>query len=1311
MSNDNENSLGDQNTFDGGDGQFDPQSLGDEGTFAGGGGYDPQSLGDEMTFGGGANDADDSFDDGMEVVDLEARYKMEGVLGKGGMGEVLLATDTRLERKVAIKRILGTAARSKTAVSRFLTEAKSVAALNHPNIVQIYDYGRAQDGPFLIMEYVEGESLLDKCRQGPIQLEEAVNLTCQLCEGLAKAHAANIIHRDIKPANVLMTPDGVPKLTDFGLAKDDTADTGMTMAGAVLGTLDFMPPEQRKDAALTDNRSDLWSLAASLYQMVTGKSPKIIKFNDVPAALQDVLARALEDEKEDRYQTALEFRDALRECLSAGGPDLSELDTGQCPSCGTKNDSSRRFCRNPDCGESLEAPCLSCNSQIPMWEAVCGSCGAKQEPMLEEAKERKQGERIQAEELLELLDFKKARKLSENLKSETDPRLQQQVKWATEFQDVIESRYQSEMQRVSQLQSEAMQHEKSFDYGAAIRTLRQVPETLIYDEASGFEENVADTVQRLEKIENHCKDLEKKIKKSIQARQLDGLIPLVDELRGLLPQREDLGKLKQQLIARDEKLERVRRESFAEAMEAFESQDYLACLASLKKIDSTLIDNEVRELQEQAEISSSRVKELDQQIRAATLKKQFDGLLEAVEEYLFLQEADTERQKLRDQLTQRKEKQLAQVETLTKSATQLRNTGKHEAALSKLQQIPEFLRSDQVKSLEGSCNELHYAKQHAVAALGRAKSSGQYGKELPTASIYHAMLDGNPGINDAEFHQFYTQSQEALEELKRKAIVVDKLQKSLKVAGIAAAVVVVVLVLLGIGLWANSAWKARKLSSALQSQRWDEVLSVDPDNVTALIGRANQGLARSSSDLESILLDVERAESLNPGLLGGNEIKGKVYALQSVKASENGDVSTGETKLREAERLQVDSAYADRASMALAQAFIERTESFVASGNLSQAIANAKRAMALDSDIALPASIALATAVSNVPDLVNAYEQNPIAAARDAMVTGLAALESLDANSAVLANLKPKAVSLLETQTQIRLSQKNLAEFAANYSALSGLSTTAAARFESDIANLPTSAFTNLPTSALTNLPASVMAKLPARTNSIGMKLKLIPGGTFTMGDDSTAHQVTLTKAFELGVYEVTQEQYERVMGSKPSRSGGSTNPVEQVSWEDAMKFCQKLSALKEERAAGRVYRLPTEAEWEYACRAGTTTDYSFGDLVRGSINQVKATFGKHAWYNPNSGGKTHPVGEKLANPWGLYDMYGNVWEWCSDRYGDYPSSAVTDPIGADEGSRRVIRGGGWGDIPWESARRRNNDPSDRFVSFGFRVTCVPSGQ
>ncbi|MCS5675167.1 MAG: serine/threonine protein kinase, partial [Acidimicrobiales bacterium] len=153
-----------------------------------------QSLGDQPTFGDAVTE-DELFDDGMELVDLSTRYTEEDVLGKGGMGEVILATDTRLGRKVAIKRILGKAARSKTAVQRFLTEAKSMAELNHPNIVQIYDYGRAIDGPFLIMECVQAGSLLEKCKAGPIELQEAVNIFGLLCDGLAKAHAAGIIHR------------------------------------------------------------------------------------------------------------------------------------------------------------------------------------------------------------------------------------------------------------------------------------------------------------------------------------------------------------------------------------------------------------------------------------------------------------------------------------------------------------------------------------------------------------------------------------------------------------------------------------------------------------------------------------------------------------------------------------------------------------------------------------------------------------------------------------------------------------------------------------------------------------------------------------------------------------------------------------------------------------------------------------------------------------------------------------------------------------------------------------------------------------
>jgi formylglycine-generating enzyme required for sulfatase activity len=233
-------------------------------------------------------------------------------------------------------------------------------------------------------------------------------------------------------------------------------------------------------------------------------------------------------------------------------------------------------------------------------------------------------------------------------------------------------------------------------------------------------------------------------------------------------------------------------------------------------------------------------------------------------------------------------------------------------------------------------------------------------------------------------------------------------------------------------------------------------------------------------------------------------------------------------------------------------------------------------------------------------------------------------------------------------------------------------------------------------------------------TNSIGMKLVLIPKGTFQMGspieeegasNDEEQHQVTISKDYYLGVTEVTQGQYEKVMGTNPSyhqkrvirKSDSSMYPVEQVSWEDAVEFCQKLSELPEEKKAGRVYRLPTEAEWEYACRAGSKTAFSFGESAQ--------SLGDYAWFSGNAK-DPHPVGEKKPNAWGLYDMHGNVWEWCSDWYGDYPKGAVNDPTGAREGSYRVVRGGSYnfGTASWRAAVRTSGLPSDRIVFFGFRV-------
>jgi formylglycine-generating enzyme required for sulfatase activity len=232
-----------------------------------------------------------------------------------------------------------------------------------------------------------------------------------------------------------------------------------------------------------------------------------------------------------------------------------------------------------------------------------------------------------------------------------------------------------------------------------------------------------------------------------------------------------------------------------------------------------------------------------------------------------------------------------------------------------------------------------------------------------------------------------------------------------------------------------------------------------------------------------------------------------------------------------------------------------------------------------------------------------------------------------------------------------------------------------------------------------------------------------LPPGTFRMGSptnevdhfDNEGPQmaVTISRGFWIGKFQVTQGEYLAVKGTNPSyfqppNAAADTNrPVEWVSWSDATNYCSLVT--QRERAAGRittnaVFRLPTEAEWEYACRAWTSTRFYYGDDP-GYTNLTK-----YAWYYADSGSMTHPVGQKQPNPWGLYDVHGNVWEWCQDWYTNYSSGLVLDPQGPDSGLARVVRGGGWDGLGGDcrSASRAAADPASRGANSGFRIVLAP---
>lgn len=1075
-----------------------------------------QSLGDQETLGDHFGDGEAVFD-GFEVVDLEARYKVESSLGRGGMGEVLLALDTRLDRRVAIKRILGEAARSKTAVERFLTEAKALAKLNHPNIVQIYECGYAKDGPFLVMEYVGGSSLLERCSKGALELEEAIGIACQLCDGLARAHDEGIVHRDIKPANILLTKDGEPKLTDFGLAKANTADSQMTMAGTVLGTPDFMPPEQRRDAAEVDARSDLWSLAATLYQMVTGRSPKIIRFKEVPAALEEILGKALEESKNERFQTARELRDALNALHFSEKSATADLGEGQCPSCGLRNEASRRFCRG--CAASLEAPCLSCGRPIPMWEEVCGQCGEKQSSLMEARLAEKAVRQAQAESLLKEYEFGQAEELVRQLQDDSDPRFRQLSQWAARFRENIEEARKEQLSKTRLRLEEALKHEAVGDYAAAVDALALVPESLREQSAPGHSESLATVLARVKTARDRVADLENSIAARIRQKEFGGLLEDdVAELCRLCPGNGRYEKLAAQLRERREKLRARQAELLAQAKVSWSQGDYRAVLHKITPSDLAIGLEEVVDLCEAAKV----LVEVLQEIRVSIESKAFDGLLPKVEKAIALDPAEHDLQKLRSLRSQLRQKEEQDSIAASKWAQEARDAFQKcqfAEAVNAIEKIPGRYLGSEISDLRASAELL---------AESRADFDRNFAK-LP----HQQSLAAN---GDAQLEFLVSRGESYLSVISKHGLRDEEVESALG-----------------------------RLKAAYATQKKSRVWSTV--SVTAVLVGAVVVIALTTM----YLIQLMRARSESSG-----GAVGEVFA-------ENG----------------------------------------------------------------------------------------------------------LETNGAGTARV-----------------------FEETHSSLEGRVTR-----EGDRAS-----------------PSIVV-------NSVGMELREIPPGKFVMGDplgqiNEQPHDVEVSRGFYIGSTEVTNQQWIAVMGDSPAKNQSLKAPVEKVNWQEANEFCQLLSQLPEEVASGRVYRLPSEVEWEYACRGGATTKWAFGDDAEkvsrmiwhaGNANGVSHVVAKlddtespsegsfagyrdriHR-YQASSGGYAAGVVNLRTNAVGLWQMHGNVAEWCDDIYVENLGSNGNVDAVLPGFSERVVRGGGFTSTlnDCRAAFRSKASETTRRSDIGFRVVMV----
>ncbi len=321
---------------------------------------------------------------------LDAEYEIIDKIGSGGMGVVYLARDRKLGRFVAVKRLNVASLASEPLRDRFLREARAIASLNHIHIVHLYALGEDQQGPFIVMEYVPGPkppsmenrpaepfSLADRVhREGPLPLDAALDVVIKIGRAIGYAHGCAVIHRDLKPSNVLLDACGEPKVVDFGLARvSEPSARPLTMPGEKMLSLGYGAPEQEADASLTDERVDVYGLGALLYFCITGKNPRYFRQNDVPEVLRMPIVKALETDRDSRWETVGAFLTALALVKS---PEQSKLSfarpTWRCKWCETVNPVVIRYCGS--CGWDGGTACKECGSELRFGIQYCGVCGA-----------------------------------------------------------------------------------------------------------------------------------------------------------------------------------------------------------------------------------------------------------------------------------------------------------------------------------------------------------------------------------------------------------------------------------------------------------------------------------------------------------------------------------------------------------------------------------------------------------------------------------------------------------------------------------------------------------------------------------------------------------------------------------------------------------------------------------------------------------------------------------------------------------------------------------------------------------------------